>query len=99
MPGLTPYSLMYRITFSPDAEMDLALLKKNEPSSFKKAIKLLDEIAQHPTMGTGHPEQLKGKPDNRWSRRITKKHRIVYRIFEAEILVDILSSYGHYDDK
>ena len=90
---------MYRITFSPDAQKDLASLKKNEPSSFKKAIKLIDEIAIHPTTGTGHPEQLKGKPGNRWSRRITKKHRLVYRIFEAEIHVDILSSYGHYKDK
>lgn len=90
---------MFHITFSPDAEKDLARLKKTEPVSFKKAIKLLDEIALHPMEGTGHPEQLKGKPENRWSRRITKKHRIVYRIFEAEIHVDILSSYGHYDDK
>ncbi len=90
---------MYRLTFSPDAEKDLALLKKDEPASFKKAIKLLDEIMLHPRTGTGHPEPLKGKLENRWSRRITKKHRMVYQIFEAEVHVDILSSYGHYDDK
>ena len=27
------------------------------------------------------------------------KHRLVYRIFDTEIHVDVLSAYGHYDDK
>ena len=71
----------------------------SEPASFQKAIKLLNEIAIHPKTGTGHPEPLKGEPDNRWSRKITKKHRLVYRIFEEEVHVYILSSYGHYEDK
>lgn len=30
---------------------------------------------------------------------ITKKHRLVYRILETEVHVDVLSAYGHYDDK
>lgn len=90
---------MYSITFAPSAKEELEKLKKNEPSSFKKAVKLLQEIALHPTTGTGHPEPLKGKPDNRWSRHISKKHRLVYRVFEAEVYVFVLSSYGHYDDK
>lgn len=50
-------------------------------------------------MGTGHPEPLKGKPEGRGSREITKKHRMVYRVFDTEVVVLILSSYGHYDDK
>ena len=74
-------------------------MKRSEPASFQKAIKLLNEIAIHPKTGTGHPEPLKGGPDNRWSRTITKKHRLVYRIFEEEVHVYILSSYGHYEDK
>ena len=90
---------MYKITFSPSAETDLAKLKRNEPTSFKKAVKLLNELVVHPKTGTGHPEPLKGKPENRWSRQITKKHRLVYRIFEYEVHVDVLSAYGHYDDK
>ena len=27
------------------------------------------------------------------------KHRLVYRIFETEVYVDVLSAYGHYNDK
>ena len=90
---------MYKIIFSPEAETDLAKLKKSEPASFKKAVKLLNELIEHPKIGTGHPKPLKGKPENRWSRQITKKHRLVYRIFETEVYVDVLSAYGHYDDK
>ncbi len=32
-------------------------------------------------------------------RTITKKHRLIYEIFETEVYVDVLSAYGHYDDK
>ena len=90
---------MYSISYSAEAEADLAKLKRNEPKSFEKAVKLLNEIVLHPKTGTGHPEPLKGKPKNRWSRQITKKHRIVYRIFETEIHIDVLTAYGHYGDK
>ena len=90
---------MYKIIYAKEAEEGLSKLKNSEPSSFNKAVKLLKEIAIHPKTGTGHPEPLKGTPNNRWSRRISKKHRVVYRIFETEVYVYILSSYGHYDDK
>ena len=91
--------MTYSITYSPAAKEDLAKLKKSEPAAFKKAVKLLNELVEHPKTGTGHPEPLKGVPSNRWSRAITKKHRLVYRIFETEINVEVLSSYGHYFDK
>ena len=90
---------MYTITNSPRAEEDLRKLKRNEPSAFKKAFILLNELADHPKTGTGHPEPLKGQPEGRWSRQITKKHRLVYRIFETEVHVEVLTAYGHYNDK
>ena len=90
---------MYTITYSPQAIEDLSRLRKSEPRVHKKAIKLLNELLDHPKTGTGHPEPLKGKPENRWSRQLTKKHRLVYRVFEFEVHVDVISAYGHYDDK
>ena len=90
---------MYRVIFSDEANIDLAKLQKSEPASFKKVLRFVEELQEHPTTGTGHPEPLKGKPENRWSREITRKHRLVYRIFETEVQVEVLSAYGHYDDK
>lgn len=83
----------------PEAARDLQCLAQNEPKAFAKANRFIEELAEHPKTGTGHPEPLKGKPEGRWSREITKKHRLVYRIFETEVHVDVLTAYGHYGDK
>ena len=91
--------MAYRIIITPEAAKDLQRLGKSEPKAFTKANRFIEELKEHPKTGTGHPEPLKGKPEGRWSREITKKHRMVYRIYETEVYIDILSAYGHYDDK
>ena len=90
---------IYSVTFADEAKEGLSKLKRSEPASYQKAVKLINEIALHPTTGTGHPEPLKGKPEGCWSRQITKKHRLVYRIFEEEVHIYVLTAYGHYGDK
>lgn len=90
---------MYDIDYTQEAINDLKRLQQNEPKAYQKACRFIEELAEHPKTGLGHPEPLKGKPEGRWSREITKKHRLVYRFFETEVLVLVLSSYGHYDDK
>ena len=90
---------MYDVILSPQALVDIGKLKMSEPKSYQKVKKFIEELKQHPKTGTGHPEPLKGKPEGRWNRTITKKHRLVYRIFETEVYIDVLSAYGHYDDK
>lgn len=90
---------MYDIVYSEKAQEDLAKLRRSEPVAHKKAVKLLNELMQHPRTGTGHHEQLKGDRAGQWSHTITKKHRLIYEIFKTEVYVDVLSAYGHYDDK
>ena len=91
--------MTYKVKLSDQVKEDLVRLAKSEPKAFAKANTFIEELKVHPKTGTGHPEPLKGKPEGRWSRTITKKHRLVYRIFETEVYVDVLSAYGHYDDK
>lgn len=74
-------------------------LRRSEPKAFNKALDLLDELMEHPRTGTGHPEPLSGDRAGQWSRRITLKHRLVYEIRETEVVVLVLTAYGHYDDK
>lgn len=50
---------MYDIVYSDKAKEDLAKLRRSEPAAHKKAVKLLNELMDHPKTGTGHPEQLK----------------------------------------
>ena len=91
--------MIYKVTPTEEAEADLVRLAKSEPKVFQKAVRFMEELKVHPKTGMGHPEPLKGNPEGRWSRELTKKHRMVYRIFEDEVVVLVLSSYGHYDDK
>ena len=90
---------MYNVIFTPEANFHLYKLDKSEPKAYQKAIRLIDELREHPTTGTGHPEPLRGDRAGQWSRRITDKHRLVYRIFETEVVVLVLTAYGHYEDK
>lgn len=76
--------MIYELEFSDDYYLDINNLKSN-PTLIKKIDKFLDEIEEHPTTGTGKPEQLKGyRERNIYSRRIDKQHRLVYEIFEEE---------------
>jgi len=91
---------MYELKFTDDAEADIHLLQKSgELQAVKKLTGLLKELKIHPRTGTGKPKPLKGFDTDRWSRRITDKHRLIYDIFEEIVTVKIIQTYGHYDDK
>lgn len=87
---------MYRIVFSEDAKKDLKELNRKAPQAVAKLSKLLDEVREHPRTGTGQVEPLKGYGGNVYSRRITREHRLVYRIYEEVVEVLVLSAFGHY---
>lgn len=91
--------MTYGLVLSERAIKDIAVLKKSEPQAYKKLVKLLDELLEHPTTGTGQVEPLKGNKSGLWSRRITGRHRLIYSINEIEIEVLVISAHGHYDDK
>ena len=67
--------MAYELRYTPIANMGLAKLERNEPKTFGKALRLLEEIQEHPRTGIGHPEQLSGDLTGKWNRRITKKYR------------------------
>lgn len=78
---------------------DMFRLAKHEPKAYTKCLRLIDELALHPTTGTGKPHRLTGDKQGQWSRSITKKHRLVYEILDDRVVVFIVAAYGHYDDK
>jgi len=87
---------MYAIVFSSDARRDLKELNKKAPHAIPKLSRLLEELRQHPRTGTGQVEPLKGYDGNVYSRRITREHRLVYRILDDVVEVLVLSAFGHY---
>jgi toxin YoeB len=89
----------YKIIILPTASRDIQSLKNDEPQAFKKVMKLIGELQEHPATGTGHPKPLGEDRTGQWSRRITQKHRLIYQIDETQVTVLVLSTYGHYGDK
>ncbi|MDE5998549.1 MAG: Txe/YoeB family addiction module toxin [Bacteroidaceae bacterium] len=90
---------MYKLDYTDEAKRDMQRLKREEPKAFLKLGKLLEELMEHPKVGTGKPEPLSGDRAGQWSRRITKKHRLIYAINDTEVVVLVLTTYGHYGDK
>ena len=79
--------MSYNVIVAPRAEKDLKLLLENEPKAYSKAIKLIGELYEHPRTGTGKPEPLSGDRLGQWSRRISKRHRLVYEIQDTDVIV------------
>jgi toxin YoeB len=51
-----------------------------DPEVSRKINSLIGECLRTPFSGAGKPEPLKGDLKGFWSRRITREHRLVYRV-------------------
>jgi toxin YoeB len=92
--------MSYTLEFSKTALEDIKKHKKSgDKSTLRKIEKLLNELMEHPIKGTGQPEMLKYDLAGLYSRRINKKHRLVYAINEQVITVYVLSAWSHYGEK
>lgn len=91
--------MSFEIEYTSEALEDIEKLKKTgNKSLMKKLYVLIQELKEHPETGTGKPEKLKYSELGTWSRRLDRKHRLVYIIDGERIIVTILGAYGHYDD-
>ena len=92
--------MSFSIELTDEAISDIAKHKKTgDKKILIKIDKLLNELREHPTKGTGKPEMLKHYKVATWSRRITDKHRLVYTIEDEKVIVIVLAFWGHYADK
>jgi toxin YoeB len=90
----------WELLFTKNALEEINFHKKSgDTILLKKLFKLLNELSEHPEIGTGQPEKLKYKYAGYWSRRINQKHRLIYRIENDTITVLILQAKGHYTEK
>ena len=79
-----------------DAIEDFNFWKKSGNKSIQKKIEqLFISTLETPFEGLGKPEPLRYDLSGKWSRRITKKDRMVYEVSEKTIKVYSLR--GHYE--
>jgi toxin YoeB len=92
--------MKYKLKFTKTALHDIEKHKKSgDKPTLNKLSKLLNELILNPKTGAGQPEMLKNELKGYYSRRINKKHRLIYAIKDDEVIVLILNAYSHYGDK
>lgn len=87
--------MSFRIEFSKTATEDYQYWKKTNNAKIIDKIKsLLHNIVDTPFKGIGQPEVLKYNLAGYWSRRITREHRIVYKV-DTDVIY-VIQLRGHY---
>lgn len=90
--------MKYKLFFENKALEDIKKITRsgNKPIIMKLDT-ILEELKVHPYDGTGSPEELKYNLAGFWSRRLSKKDRLIYQIIdEPDNLVVIVAALGHY---
>lgn len=92
--------MIYELILSDEAAAHLIEWRNSgQKKTLKKILDLFAELKEHPRTGTGQVEQLKGELSGKWSRRITKRDRLIYSIEDNKVFVYVLSLKGHYGDR
>ena len=83
------------VDFLPEFREDLAFWIKTDRRAALRTLELVEAILTDPFDGIGKPEPLRFELSGCWSRRITREHRLVYRVSEGR--VDFLQARYHYE--
>ncbi len=75
------------LVFAPEAWEDYLHWQKTDKKILKRINTLIKEITREPFSGLGDPEPLKYNWTGYWSRRITREHRLVYKVKENAVLI------------
>lgn len=78
---------MRDVEFTPTALKQLEEWEKDNKKVYDRIDVLLQAIQSEPFAGIGKPEALKHQLKGYWSRRITKEHRLVYKVTDTAIIV------------
>jgi toxin YoeB len=76
-----------KLEIDPNALEDLKYWQKKDKNKLNKIYKLIEVIQKTPFEGEGKPEPLKHHFSKCWSRRIDRKHRLVYKVESKSIII------------
>lgn len=76
-----------KIVFIPAAWENYTYWQKTDKKMVLRINKLITEIIRDPESGPGKPELLKFNLGGLWSRRINREHRLVYKLFDDELVI------------
>jgi toxin YoeB len=76
-----------KLVFADGAWDDYLCWQKHDKRMVERINKLIQETQREPFSGVGKPEVLKHALSGFWSRRITDKHRMVYKVESDALLL------------
>ena len=87
-----------KLAFTPQGWVDYLYWQEHDAAILSRVNELLRDVTRGPFAGIGKPEPLIGNLKGWWSRRITREHRLVYRVTgtDAAQMVEIASCRFHY---
>ena len=80
--------------FEPEFRDDLRFWLETNRKTLLRIFELVDAVMRDPFAGIGKPEPMRHLGPNIWSRRITKEHRMLYRVGDER--VNFLQARFHY---
>lgn len=87
-----------RILWGPEGWDDYLHWQEADAKILRQVNALIEDIGRQPFEGLGRPETLWRELEGWWSRRITRRDRLVYRILGAddEQMIEIIGCRYHY---
>jgi toxin YoeB len=82
--------------FEPEFREDLRHWIGTDSKVALRILTLVEDVMRNPFAGLGKPEPLRYELAGAWSRRITREHRLVYRVY-ADRIAFLMARY-HYQD-
>ncbi|MBI1867152.1 MAG: Txe/YoeB family addiction module toxin [Methylocystis sp.] len=76
-----------KLVFAEQAWEDYLHWQAQDPKILERVNTLIKECARTPFSGLGKPEPLRGALSGWHSRRITKEHRLVYKVSGDSLLI------------
>lgn len=88
-----------RLIFSEVSWSQYLFWQDNDEAMVERINELIKDTKRHPFTGLGKPQPLRNDMAGWWARRITREHRLVYRVTgagEAQAL-EIAACRFHYE--
>lgn len=76
-----------RLVWAAGAWDDYQYWCRHDPRMHDRINTLIEDIQRHPFTGLGKPEPLKRNLSGWWSRRVTREHRLVYRVKGGDLQI------------
>ena len=87
---------MRSLVFEGDTWLAYEELRRKDAKLHRTLCRLLKEMLRgDPAQGTGKPEPLKHQLSGFWSRRLSKKDRLIYKFDDKYIYIFAIG--GHYE--